>query len=138
MRPEKPEPLLKIQLNGDLTELPRSKEGWTIFKQAPCYIYAICDPIQNQFYIGATGCPRSRIKAHLSALRRGVHGSKGGKPSKLQRHYNQFGESSLWVYLLEKVVPYEKGTSRERYFILLYDAILGGFNKDIRCYYPWS
>lgn len=134
MRPEKPEPLLKVRLDSDLRQLPRSKEGWGFVRQSPCYIYSLCDPVQDKHYIGATGCLRSRIQLHKSQLRRGMHGSKGGKLSKLQEHYNQFGEGSLWVYLLEKVVPHEKGLSREKYYHLLYDSILCGFNKN----YPSS
>jgi len=121
----KPPPLIRVCLGSDLKQLPRSSEGWSFKRGHPCYIYSICDPINNRHYIGATGCLRTRIQGHKSQLRRGTHSSK-----KLQEHFNKFGENSLYVYLLEIVTPYQKGKSRERYFHYLYDSILDGFNRD--------
>ena len=105
----KPDPIINIKLSGDLKQLPISPVsaeyatniGVRVPKcKVPCYIYSICDPVRNKHYIGATGDLRSRIRQHRGQLRSGTHSS-----SKLQEHFNKFGED-------------------------LYDSILDGFNKD--------
>lgn len=80
------------------------------FKQ----IYAIKHNVTKRCYVGYSQCPESRIKTHLSALRRHAHSS-----SRMQKDFEEYGEDYSFYGL--ELVPDEilliSETPYERYYL---------------------
>lgn len=84
-------------------------------------IYKICSKIKpNRFYVGSTKNQKTRIRQHFVNLRNNEHHSH-----KLQHHYNKYGESDLYVEIIENC---EEGDLliREQYYL---DTLNPWFNE---------
>lgn len=62
------------------------------------YIYIIENKINGKFYIGRTGNPSQRKRAHFSELRRGAHSNP-----RLQNAFNKYGEAAFDFRVVEVV-----------------------------------
>ncbi|MCR4362018.1 GIY-YIG nuclease family protein [Bacillus subtilis] len=79
-------------------------------------VYMIQNEINNRVYIGSTKDLKNRMNRHLSILRNGKHDS-----DKLQKDWNEFGQSNFKLYILE-IVTQEDLLIREQFFMNKYNS----------------
>lgn len=88
-----------------------------------CAVYMITDTDTSQFYIGSTGSLSSRIRCHISALRKGNHPN-----SEMQAAFSDHPDSFSFS-ILHKCTDEAEARKLEAIEIQSRDAITHGFNR---------
>ena len=95
----------------------------------PSTIYAIRCNENKKVYIGRTQNFEQRIRQHWLDLKRGFKGNM--RDPSFQKDFDQYGEESFAVYILEENVPTYAASDREAFWIAEYKATNSryGYNK---------
>ena len=105
----------------------RGKHDYGLFT-----IYAIKCRATKRIYIGSTLNVQARIDTHFSELRRGKKLDPPNLPSEWQKDYDQYGEESFDVYLVDsRECSREAAVMLEQEYIRKYKATNPkyGYNK---------
>jgi transcriptional regulator with XRE-family HTH domain len=106
-------------------------------------IYAIQCEATKRVYVGCTRNLEARIRAHFQELRSGrkkqyMGNMKDRAPkdnrSVWQKDYDEYGESSFKIYVLDKDVPIEVSYNTEISWIKYYDSTNPKYGYNHCCY----
>ena len=87
-------------------------------------IYMIANEVDDKVYIGSTKKTITiRLSQHISDARRRSH-------SQLNDAMNQYGYDKFAVFLLETAMTKEESKLIETRYMLQYDTVRNGYNKE--------
>ena len=99
-------------------------------------VYCLFNIVTNQQYIGMTSLTlKRRMIQHLSDLRKNRHSSTA-----MQYDYNNHGESSFRITLIEGGLDLESAYDQEQFYIDTYGTVKHGYNtvKGYNIRFVWN
>ena len=93
-------------------------------------IYLIKNKVNGKCYVGQTSRTfETRFNEHFRDLKNNKHLNSNGKPDKLQRAWNKYGEDNFTFDILEIVEDINLLNEKEKYWVDYYDSYYNGYNQ---------